>query len=333
MAIRSLPVVTEALTAGAVFPVSPANTADSSYQATLSQLLTFFESNFASPDFTVVRSSPIAGFVQNLSAQTTNVWLILTPAGTLAAGTVQLPPAASAFDGQMVMVTSTQTISALTVTSTGATVVGAPAGASANATFVLRYNTDALSWYSLGANPSVFGDITITGDILDANGNKLLDFFSVPAAVNSFAVSNAATTDAVVVGATGSDTDIDVDFLAKGAGIARLSNEDSTAGVEITGTTVNIDTNFGTINLNAPSTTCSALVGTEITGNGVTGDRLTTTGSTVAALPAAAAGNAGQRRHVTNATLALTAGIGTAVVGGGANTVPVFSDGGAWRIG
>lgn len=52
----------------------------------------------------------------------------------------------------------------------------------------------------------------------------------------------------------------------------------------------------------------------------------------VAALPAAAA-NAGARAAVTDATQTLTAGIGAVVVGGGANVVPVFSDGVNWRIG
>lgn len=36
---------------------------------------------------------------------------------------------------------------------------------------------------------------------------------------------------------------------------------------------------------------------------------------------------------VTDSTQTLTAGIGTAVVGGGANKVPVYADGGTWKIG
>jgi hypothetical protein len=58
-----------------------------------------------------------------------------------------------------------------------------------------------------------------------------------------------------------------------------------------------------------------------------------TTAITVANLIAPATAGAGARCTVTNATATLTAGIGTVVVGGGANIVPVFSDGTNWRIG
>lgn len=55
--------------------------------------------------------------------------------------------------------------------------------------------------------------------------------------------------------------------------------------------------------------------------------------TTVALLPAAAAGNKGWRAAVTDANATLTAGIGATVAGGGANVVPVFSDGTNWKIG
>ena len=61
-------------------------------------------------------------------------------------------------------------------------------------------------------------------------------------------------------------------------------------------------------------------------------DNLTITATTVATLPAPA-GNAGMRDTVSDATQALTAGIGATVVGGGANIVPVFCNGTVWQIG
>lgn len=57
------------------------------------------------------------------------------------------------------------------------------------------------------------------------------------------------------------------------------------------------------------------------------------TAVSVSSLPAAATAGAGARATVTDATQALTAGIGAVVAGGGANVVPVFSDGTNWRIG
>lgn len=58
-----------------------------------------------------------------------------------------------------------------------------------------------------------------------------------------------------------------------------------------------------------------------------------TTATTVAGLVAAATAGAGARHAVTDSNAALTAGIGAVVAGGGANVVPVFSDGTNWRIG
>lgn len=52
--------------------------------------------------------------------------------------------------------------------------------------------------------------------------------------------------------------------------------------------------------------------------------------TTVAGLPAAATAGAGARAMVTDATVTTFA---SAVVGGGANTVPVYSTGAAWNIG
>jgi hypothetical protein len=52
--------------------------------------------------------------------------------------------------------------------------------------------------------------------------------------------------------------------------------------------------------------------------------------STVAGLPSANDAGQGARRTVTDATVTTFASV---VAGGGANIVPVYSDGSAWRIG
>lgn len=52
---------------------------------------------------------------------------------------------------------------------------------------------------------------------------------------------------------------------------------------------------------------------------------------TVANLPAQVA--FGMRTFVTDANATHAAGVGTVVVGGGANTVPIYYDGSDWRIG
>lgn len=53
----------------------------------------------------------------------------------------------------------------------------------------------------------------------------------------------------------------------------------------------------------------------------------------VSALPLASHVGAGARGFALDSTQTLAAGIGTAVVGGGANKTPVWSDGTIWRIG
>lgn len=53
---------------------------------------------------------------------------------------------------------------------------------------------------------------------------------------------------------------------------------------------------------------------------------------TVASLPSAAT-NAGKMVYVTDATLTPITGLGLAPIGGGANTVKVWSNGAAWLIG
>jgi hypothetical protein len=52
--------------------------------------------------------------------------MILTPAGTLAALTLNLPSCSAGVDGQENYVKTSQTITALTVTATAGTVLGAP---------------------------------------------------------------------------------------------------------------------------------------------------------------------------------------------------------------
>lgn len=54
---------------------------------------------------------------------------------------------------------------------------------------------------------------------------------------------------------------------------------------------------------------------------------------TVATLPDPAVAGVGADAFVTDANATMTAGIGATVAGGGANKVPVYSDGVNWKIG
>jgi len=84
--------------------------------------------------------------------------------------------------------------------------------------------------------------------------------------------------------------------------------------------------------------TASTLTGAElvpVVQSGVTSkttvsDVMKSISSTVATLPSAATAGAGARRFVTDATATTFA---STVAGGGANKVPVYSDGTNWKIG
>lgn len=76
-----------------------------------------------------------------------DVWLLITPTGAFAAGTVTLPPVATCVDRLIVSVTFTQAVTALTVAGNGATVSGAPTTIAANTTFRMRFDAAASTWY------------------------------------------------------------------------------------------------------------------------------------------------------------------------------------------
>lgn len=218
------------LTAGDLLPVWSSDNSDTR-RASLTTLMDFIESNFASPDFTVQTAVPLSGATQTIGGISGNVWLQVRPAGTIASLTIALPPSTSAADGQQVIVTTSQNISGtLTFTSSGATVSGVPSNAPANSSVIVRYDSASLTWF----------------------------------------------------------------VVAQGGDVVNLSTSQT------------------------------------LTNKSLTEPRFTTT--VVGSLPSAISSQ-GKRTFVTDANTTMTLGIGAAVVGGGANVVPVYSDGGSWRIG
>ena len=88
-----------------------------------------------------VVNTPVAGATVAMSAPS----LYLTPAGTLATLTINLP--AASYPGQMATITSTQAVTALTLhTATGGTVTGAPTALVANTEVRMRWVSAAVGW-------------------------------------------------------------------------------------------------------------------------------------------------------------------------------------------
>jgi hypothetical protein len=97
-------------------------------------------------------SAPSAtGFTATISNTAgANVWLYLTPGAGYAAGTIALPSAANSVHGQEVVVSCTQSVGTLTVTSSGGTVTGAPSSLSANGFFRLKFESVTKTWQRVG---------------------------------------------------------------------------------------------------------------------------------------------------------------------------------------
>jgi len=192
-------------------------------RASLSTLLAFFESYFADPDYTTQISAPTSsGFNLQLGAQTQSLFLIINPTGAFAAGTITLPPVASCFDGQEILVVSSQSIAALTVNGNGGTLLGVPGALGIGSFFTIRFNRLQSTWYTLSSNTgSNFGSLTLSTGINDVNGNELLLVSATAAAVNEITLTNAATAGAPSLSATGNDTNINLNLAAKGTGVVQ----------------------------------------------------------------------------------------------------------------
>jgi len=286
-------------------------------KASLSVLLAFFEANFASPEFeTVITAPTVSGFNLQLAASTSNIWAIINPTGAFAAATITLPPVASCFDGQQIVVTCSAAITALTVAGNGATIVGAPTAFGTGGFFALRFNDLQNAWYcvsqSLGAT-TTFSNITITNAILDANGNELVKFSATAAAVNELTIANGATGNEVALAATGGDANIALNLVAKGSGTVKAN------GVDV-------------VSLSSTQTLTNKTLTGAITDAVKMGGAASSTLAFLNGLYPAATSR-GYRTVIIDATQTLTAGIGAVAVGGGANCVPVYCDGTNWRIG
>lgn len=127
------------------------------YRVLLSVLQAYLQANLAFPtftgfvDFATQYAAPSSsGFSVSITDTSANTHLILTPTAGFSAGTIVLPNVTSAVDKQVVMVNTTQLITALTVSGNGAVAVtGAPTTLGANDSFLLKYDLLTQTWYRL----------------------------------------------------------------------------------------------------------------------------------------------------------------------------------------
>jgi len=314
MPINNLPTTTDPLTSNDSIPYA-LNGGATTYQTTLARLLAWIQSVFTSPDFTVQTGAPASGATQTVGALSTNVWLLIAPTGTIATLTIALPPSTSAADGQTVMISTSQQITALTVTASGATVSGVPVGLLAWGSVTLRYNTAALTWYAVSASLPL---TTVTSAIIDVNGNELVKFTATANAVNEVTINNALTGGPPVISATGTDPNIGLNIIAKGTGEILIGSPGGATRIGLGG--------LDSVVIDAPSTFQSSaqVIGTVETSAGVI-----VPAGLFANLPAAAS-NLNCIRIITNCNVTTP---GSIAAGAGANRVLVVSDGTNWLVG
>ena len=133
---------------GDLLPVYVSNNGDAR-KVSITQLLQYFQQVFASPTVATNLYTPGTGF--NITVPTPvseQQWMIIQPAGTLAAGTITLPLNTGTPDGTEVLVTTTQIITSFTIAANGASnTYGAPTTLAANAFFTMRFYQATNSWY------------------------------------------------------------------------------------------------------------------------------------------------------------------------------------------
>ena len=141
---------TDSLNSGDQIPIYSVLNGDTR-RVSVNNVVKYFQSNFASPSVATSTYSPATGFNLAAPTPTSNLWLLLQPASTLATGTITLPLNTTVPDGTEILVTSTQTITSLSVSGNGASnVYGAPATLTAGGFFKLRFYQVYNAWYRVG---------------------------------------------------------------------------------------------------------------------------------------------------------------------------------------
>lgn len=120
-------------------------------RCTLTLLLEFIKEEIeTSKELASQYSSPASGATTQVTDSGASTHLILTPASTLATLTLKLPLVTNLADKQRVLVTSSQSVTALTVDLNGASGNGIPSTIAAGGFFSLKYDAVMSAWNRIG---------------------------------------------------------------------------------------------------------------------------------------------------------------------------------------
>lgn len=145
MAIERLSLL-DTITANTYFAV---NVNNQDYRAAAGSVAEYINAQGSSGDGKVIQyAAPSStGFTVTINDSSSSVWLVLTPSGTLAAGTITLPAVANCVASQEILVSSSQIVTALTIGTNGAGIVGAPTTIASGGFFTLRFEPVLKTWY------------------------------------------------------------------------------------------------------------------------------------------------------------------------------------------
>lgn len=121
------------------------------YNATGLEVANYIAANATVGDGKVIQyAAPLTGSTVAVTGTTSSVWLVLTPASTLATLTIQMPLASTCVENQELLVSTTQAISSLTINVNGGAGVGLPTSLSAGGFFRIRFEPVLKTWYRVG---------------------------------------------------------------------------------------------------------------------------------------------------------------------------------------
>lgn len=137
---------------GDLLPIYVPNNGDAR-KVSVTQLLAYFQTSFASPTLSVNLFVPGSGFNITVPTPVSNdQWMLLQPASTLATGTITLPLNTGVPDGTSVLITTTQEITSLTLALNGASAIyGGVTSLAAGTATAIRFYQPTNSWYQINA--------------------------------------------------------------------------------------------------------------------------------------------------------------------------------------
>lgn len=142
----------DSIASGDTIPVYDADNGDAR-KASFTQVYDYIAAQLTGKkdELTAQYEAPTTGSTVSITDSSAGIWLILTPAGTLANLEIKFPSLANCVQGQEVVINCTQILTALTWDGNGSSVVGEPSTfAAADAYIKFKFDSVLSTWYRIG---------------------------------------------------------------------------------------------------------------------------------------------------------------------------------------